>query len=467
MANIGVPAVVYYGDMWPIMATSLECLAKWSKEGMLEPWLATSWEYDAKADTLTIHLRKGVKFQDGTDFNAEAVKWNVETYKALEGTTYYANIESIDVIDDYTVRFNYSKFLETNMMDLWTMMISPTAFETHGQEWAESHPVGTGAFKFVSWKKGALVKFERFDDYWGGKPHLDGVEWVNFKEAMVEKASLLAGEIDAYITVSPKDAKELEPTGKFVLVQAPGDLQFLMTDASNEDSPFSKLKVRQALSYAIDRQAICDAIGHGYWKPAMQYAIPGRWHYNPDVVGYPYNPEKARQLLKEAGYPEGFETTLNRTIQPPERVTLITAIQGYLADVGIHASINLVEFPQFGLWWMKGGWSGALNAWMACATHEEMNNWRERFDAEAPVLTSGLRPKELEDLVTQALEEPDFETRKALVHQINKGDIDKYCITTYIAETTALFIKYPYVHDTGFYVTDRYQWTPVDAWLSR
>ena len=157
-------------------------------------------------------------------------------------------------------------------------MVSPAAYEKYGRDWLEKHSVGTGPFKFVSWEKDVSMKFERFDDYWQeGKPYLDAFELVVIADPMVAAASFMAGEVDVLADVSPKDARDIEVMGKYGISMSSAALSSVLTDYANPDSIFTDIRLRRAIEYAIDKQAICDTIGYGYWEPLNQGARPGCW----------------------------------------------------------------------------------------------------------------------------------------------------------------------------------------------
>jgi peptide/nickel transport system substrate-binding protein len=175
-ASIGWPA-----KMLPVVSMrqaspTVEPLFRTDNTGKPAPWLATGFTNDVVAKTLTLTLRKGIKFHDGTDFNAEAVKWNLDQCMSAKssGTEMF---KSIDVIDDYTVRIHLSDWDSTltgNLAQPLGMMISPTAYKKNGQEWCAKNPVGTGPFQFVSWEKDVRTISKKFDGYWQkGKPYLD------------------------------------------------------------------------------------------------------------------------------------------------------------------------------------------------------------------------------------------------------------------------------------------------------
>ena len=152
---------------------ALEVLGRYDEQGIMTPWLAESWDEDASAMTFTIKLRKGVKFHDGTDFNAEAVKWNWQRFIDSKDEA-VAAVKSIDIVDTYTIRANLStwdNYITYNLCNYAGIMVSPTAWETNGSDWGEKNPVGTGPFQFVSWERDQSVKYKKFDGYWQkGKP---------------------------------------------------------------------------------------------------------------------------------------------------------------------------------------------------------------------------------------------------------------------------------------------------------
>ena len=461
------------GDPDPILYTVIECFARWGAGGEFVPWLATSWEEDAEAKTITVHLREGVKFHDGSDFDAEAAKWSLDYLLSdlVRGHgAFIAALESTEVIDDYTIRVHIEPYQTTTLQQvLRHKFVSPTAYEKNGMEWAELNPVGTGPFKFVSWKRNVNIKFERFDDYWGGKPYLDTVEWIEYKDSMVLMASFLAGEVDAVIMVDPKDATEIAEYGKFTVQTCPGELQVFLPDGDHDYSVWSNLLVRQAGNYAIDRQAICDAVGYGYWRPAFQHSIgPEHWSYNPDVEGYPYNPEKARELLAEAGYPDGFKTTLYRESVPLSEVLAATAVQGYLNAVGIDTHLELLEHARFAEIAAGGGWeNGIASFWIKTSSPGILNNQNVFYHEGSIYFPSALKPKEYTDLLAKTVQEADFEKRKAMVWELQYLMVDKYAFAVQIYQTTSIAVKYPELHGDGLYEITRMQWIPETAWLSK
>ena len=180
--NVGIPWDTNTQSWWAIEYLYAEPLIVYTRQGTVEPWLATSWTVDSTSanPSITFSLRKGVKFQDGTDFNADAVKWQLDKVISIAAANAGA-WKSVDVVDPYTVKLNLKSFQNSIWQDLSglnanSFFISPTQYKTKGEDYARQHPVGTGPFQVTSFSKDQYIKTARYDGYWGGKPYLDGVD---------------------------------------------------------------------------------------------------------------------------------------------------------------------------------------------------------------------------------------------------------------------------------------------------
>jgi peptide/nickel transport system substrate-binding protein len=328
-----------------------EGLLKTNEAEELKPWLATSWEISPDGKTITLELLENVKFQDGTDFDAEAVKYNLEAVYAanLQGTAFMANVDSYEVTGKYTIRIHLKDvdylFLNRIASGALGLMASPTALQkpTTPETIAQVHSVGTGPFLFDSWERDTYVKYKKWDDYRDStKPYLDYIIINNTADLTVSEIALEAGEIDAVENIDPVDAVRLGDLG-FTLYQP--NLYFLhsiIPSGANPDSPFAKKEVRLALEYAIDKRTIAEGVGMGYYEALNQLATAKDPWYNPDLAFREYDPAKARQLLADAGYPTGFDTTLVTDVMA--RRDTLTAIQTYLNDVGIRTELEILDF---------------------------------------------------------------------------------------------------------------------------
>jgi peptide/nickel transport system substrate-binding protein len=469
IANLGYPPIV---QQWPELryaSPCLESLTRLDETGIAIPWLAESWEVAKDLRSITFKLRKGVKFHDGTDFNATAAKWNMDNWIA-SGRAQLKEVTSVDILDDYTVKFNFSEFSNIFWVDLSTFagtMISPTAYEKNGEDWVSKHPVGTGPFKFVSWERDVRLVYERFDDYWQeGKPYLDGIEWVFIAEPLTALAAYLAGEAEV-IPLSPKDVADVEKKGHKIVISEMESLRGIAFDAGQyPDGPFGDIRVRQAVCHAINTQEIVDTIGMGYWQVTNQIARPGMWAYNPDVVGYPYNPDKARKLLAEAGYPNGFKTKLGLLDLGPEMVLGFTAAQAFLKEVGIEAELDVMDRGRYNQHNAGGaGYEGMFSLTNGLAAGE-LRLLQNAYSGWTPFWSMMLHPPEYQKVLQEAIVAPDFETMKAKVHQAEKMIVDEYCMAFPFWLHGSIYAMSPKLHD--FTLSQAGGTTTAhEAWLSK
>jgi peptide/nickel transport system substrate-binding protein len=346
-----------------------------SAKGEITPWLAESYKVADDLKSITLTLKKGVKFHDGTDFNAKAAKWNMDNVLATKSQPTWL---SIDVIDDYTIKLNLSQWTNTVLTGLsggTTYMVSPTAFEKNGKDWMRSNPVGTGPFKFVSFQRDVNYKTIKNPDYWNkGKPYLDAVELIYAADQMTQKALILSGSIDVLQVEPGMVASELQTAGLNMAMSVTSTF-CMLPDTTHADSPFANQKVREALEYAIDREAIAKAFSYGYWQAPYQIPAPSSAAYNPNfTMARKFDLAKAKQLLSEAGYPNGFNATL-LVIPVGMNKDIPLAIQANLSKINIKLEVSvpaiipkflqdsntihnaLLLEPIFG----GGNWNGALS----------------------------------------------------------------------------------------------------------
>ena len=357
MSNLGYPREMGSNEpgWWS------EALAEKSDlYGNLTPLLAESWEEDYEAKTFTVHLRKGVKFHDGTDFNAEAAKWNYEEKIAGKTFALWQRVTSIDVIDDYTLRFTLSDY-PYDVKDIILTEVkfySPTAIETNGRDWALMNETGTGPFTVVDVQPDVSITMDRFDDYWQeGYPYLDRIIYKTIGDALVAQALMENGEADEWASPSdPTIFVEMEKKGFIARYTGRplNSLQWFLYPENKPDSIFNDIKIRQAVACALDTEGIALAIGKGIYDPLNQLVYKGLYCYNPDFHDNDYNLDKARQLLEEAGYPDGFETSL--TYEPGEKDDA-AAIADCLGKVGIEVELNMVNMGSY-FQIIMTGWDG-------------------------------------------------------------------------------------------------------------
>ena len=282
----------------------------------IKPWLAASFSTSPDGKAITLKLRKGVKFTDGTDFNADAVKFNLDLdlKNNITGSAVLKKITSYDIPDPYTITLNLSSPDATLLLTLAQqnegLMASPTAQQkpTTPENITQLHMVGTGPFIYDNWQRDNYIQFKANPNYWQkGKPYLDGLRW-NFIPDMT--ASLLAfrsGQANAMITLEPNDALNLRKEGFYVGSCILKMIHNVVPDGANPDSPFAKLEVRQALEYAINKNDIL-TLGSNFFELSNQFAKPADGYFDSTITPRSFDPAKAKQLLAAAGYPNGVPT---------------------------------------------------------------------------------------------------------------------------------------------------------------
>ncbi len=274
----------------------------------LKPGLAKSWEFKNDGKQVVLSLEEGVMFHDGTPFNAEAVKWNLDTRldpdagssqrKQLEGV-----IDSVEVVDEYTVAINMSEPyppLLALFADRAGLMASPAAAEKYGED-VGSNPVGTGPFKFEEWTRGNELSVVRNDDFWQeGMPYLDRVEFNNISTNVIGIQRMTIDEIDYIGHLTPLDTKLAEASPDIKLVQSNGG-QWYSLQMNYGQEPYDNAQLRQAIAYGIDRDRINEILWEGMGSVSNGFTPEGLWWTPSDLPDYSYDPEKARQILEEAG----------------------------------------------------------------------------------------------------------------------------------------------------------------------
>lgn len=347
----------------------------------VEPALAESWEISDDGTTYTFSLREGVSFHDGSPFNAEAVVFNFERMLNEEHpfhdtgpfplAFFFSAVDSVTALDDTTVEFTlnepYAPFL-SNLAYPTGLIVSPAAVEEHGTDFGRK-PSGTGPFRFEAWESNARVVVSGNADYWGGAPALEAVVFRPITDANTRVAEMLAGGIDLMVEVPPDALGQFGGDERFSIYEQAGPhLWFLILNT--KEGPFADKAMRQAVNYAIDKQALVENVLQGTAEIAAGPTPPAfAWAYNEALEPYPYDPDKARELIQQAGH-ENAELTFFVTeggsgmLDP---VAMGTAIQADLAEVGLTVNIETYEWNTFlgkvnpGL---EGGADMAQMAWM-------------------------------------------------------------------------------------------------------
>jgi peptide/nickel transport system substrate-binding protein len=453
-------------------APAVETLFRFDKSGKPVPYLVSSFKVDAKKMMLTLTLKKGIKFHDGTDFDAEAVKWNLDQCRSAK-TAGTEKFKSIDVINHDTVRINLTEWDNTVISNLALtvgMIISPTAYKTNGEEWCAKNPIGTGPFQFVSWDKDTRTVYKKFPGYWQkGIPYLDGIIWMPILDNFTRTSALRAGETDLILFTTGKDVADLEKSGFVVKRQKVGSGTISITfDSANPTSPFAQLKVRQAAQHAIDGTGLNKAIYFGEVEPANQWTYKGHWAYDQTIKGYPYDPARAKKLLAEAGYPNGFKTKLTH-LTSPDNDKLYQAVQGYLQAVGIDAQLEPVQSGRYDTIYVQGAaWDGIVEVSPASANPDLTSVMAMRYRKGTKNYTQTLLPDDFVKAIQDSINARDFNSKRKSIQEALRLMSDKYCLNAFLVGRGQFAIGRATVHDHGFMTTPAAgQWTPELAWLEQ
>lgn len=280
-----------------------------------------------------------VKYHDGTDFNAESVQKDL-SYLIPPKSNILSGVASVDAVDEYTIALNLTNYNNLILYQLASAyecyMFSPTALEKNGEDWMKTNPVGTGPFAFDSFEPDSYVKLVKNTSYWGDEPPLDTITFQVCSEAATQQLSFENGEVNGIFDASANVTSTLRNKGANVKVAA-GAIYALCFDRDTNPA-LADVRVREAIEYAIDKEAICGGPGYGLYIPAYQVVPSDNAAYNQSCAPRKYDPEKAKQLLAEAGYADGL--TLDMFVLETYWKEGPVAVQAYLKDVGITLNLN-------------------------------------------------------------------------------------------------------------------------------
>ncbi|MFO8059236.1 MAG: ABC transporter substrate-binding protein [Bacillota bacterium] len=313
----------------------------------LVPAIAEDWEA-IDDTTVRFYIREGIKFHDGSELTAEDVAFSIDRLidpDTASPAAYLLNvIEDITVDDEHTVTFTLQKPYAPTLYHFThpsSSIVSKARVEAEGEDHFEE-PMGTGVFKFESYSRGDRVVLVRNEDYWDGAPKPERVTIRIIPEDSTQVAEIEAGGVHVAFNIPTHEVARLEETPDVYIVESLGyGIVGLVLNLQRE--PLENVKVRQALNYAIDRTSIVEDVDSGFGQPASQLLAPTVFGHHPDLEPYPYDPDKSRELLAEAGYPDGFEASI--LVWNMDRyVRFAEVIQAQFADVGVDVELDVIEF---------------------------------------------------------------------------------------------------------------------------
>ena len=383
------PQTVENNESGFVMSTIYDSIVNY-KPGSSDvgPGLAESWTISPDGKVYTFKMRHNVTFQDGTPMNARTVaqdvdrainpsnpcyvlaRKDVDTYDDFTfGSVKGGTVVKMDVVDDYTLRFTLPQpnapFI-TSVAMVWQGIMSPAATKQYNCD-AGQHPVGTGPFKFVEAVRNDHITLDANASYWGGRPKVDRIIFQIVPESATRMLQLERNQVQILADVPPSDYARVTGNKDLKLYTAPG-LTILGVAMSNDLGPFKDVRVRQAMNYAVDKDALNKGL-YGGATTASQGMPPVLWGYNKTVQAYPYDVAKAKQLLTEAGFASGFTTQMMvypnpRGYNPIGGAKLGEAVQGYLAKVGVNVKITQYEWGAYLDTYRHTPWEGfAISGW--------------------------------------------------------------------------------------------------------
>ncbi|MEH7123747.1 ABC transporter substrate-binding protein [Bacillus sp. JJ1773] len=320
-----------------------------SETGEIVPHLATSYE-NPDDNTWIFELREGVKFHDGTLFNAEAVKYTFEQLvdpdTAAPGAHYLKFMEGIEVVDEYTVKMTTNK---PNADVLPVLALSTLAIispESDQNQNLMEKPVGTGPFKFESWTRGDRVVMTKNENYWGDEPKLDKLTFVTVPNASTALSMLETGDADVVATVEVENISRVESMKNAKLFQTEGSGSYFFT-FNMEKEPMNDFEFRKAVAMGIDAKSFVNQLGgNGFYSPTL--FGPAVTYYDESVLGneYEYDPEAARKIIEEKGYDQ-YELTLYTTSDRQAYKRMAEVTQAQLSEIGLNTKIEMMEWGTF------------------------------------------------------------------------------------------------------------------------
>ncbi|MBV8769216.1 MAG: ABC transporter substrate-binding protein [Hyphomicrobiales bacterium] len=429
-----------------VMATVYDGLTHY-KTGTTEvgPGLAEKWDISPDGLTYTFHLRKGVTFQDGTPFNAKAYVqgidrllnkqspdsiFNTGPVESMIDFT-YEDVASYRAVDDDTVEFKLKQpsaaFLASLAM-VWNGVVSPTAVTKYGKDF-RNHPVGSGPFIFKDWRQRDQVSLDANPNYWGGKPKVDHLVFKEYPDPQAALLALKRGDIQILGDVSTQLVPAMRGDPNIQIVTQPG-LAISGVGLPCDVPPFNDKRVRQALNHAVDVDAIDKSLFQGLAVPMTSPLPESQWGFDKSVQGYKYDPDMAKKMLADAGVKLPLKVEFLTYNSPrgynPAGPDLATAIQGYLAKVGVEADVRKVDMGANLATIRSGKYQGIFMVGWTGDNGDPDNFVGELFNSSRIPVTNTPRYKnpEVDKLLDQAARESDPQKRLALYSDIQKKIVD-------------------------------------------
>jgi ABC-type transport system substrate-binding protein len=449
------PTNLGYPPGGSVQVMTLERLGVTDVNAEQQPHLFESYDFDPVGKTLTWHLKKGVIFSDGTDFDAEALKWNYKAYTEGGRMNHSKSIDSYEVLDKYTLKMNLNDVNNQMVFDwAFVAMMSPRA------DWCRQNAVTTGAFVVKEFIRDSRLLFEKnpkYRDAGKGLPYLDGIDYIVVPDYMVASGMMETKQADIWETTA-QYALELEKKGLKVRWQKAGVMTVLLLNSADPNSPFSNKKVREAVEYAMDRPKMASMLGFGTYEPATHMQVSGLPGYNKGFDPRPYNPEKARALLKEAGFPS-IKTKMMIASNYQDASVFVKA---NLEAIGIQVDIDLADSARYREAWNSGfeglflGGSGVAPNGHSILTHygPTPQTFRTKVIYKSPEFLAAC------DKMLHAYTKDEMNAQAQATYKQASDDV----VAVPLYFTKPAIVYQPWVHSTAG-LTSVSDYVPTEDWM--
>lgn len=424
------PALVDDGESAKVMSNIYEGLLKYNKDSTkVAPSLAKSWDVSPDGLSYTFHLQEGVKFQDGTDFNADAVKVNIDrqlppqvTKDMAYASFVYGSVKNVEVVDKNTVKINLKSpstpFLSNLAMIMAAPMISPKALKDNNNN-VNQAPVGTGPYKFVKWDKDQDIVLVRNDQYWGTKALTKNVIFKFIKDNSARVVALNNGEADVIDGIDATVVKQITGAGNKIF-KAPGmNINYMAYNTSRK--PFNDQKLRAAISQAINVPELVKSLYQGYSEPATSILPTFMDGYDKSISQVAYDPDAAAKTLKAAGLTSVHMITYTnpRPYNAATGQVLAEAIQGYLSKVGVTVKMDSYDWTTYKQKLKAGDYDIAFYGWTG--DNGDPDNFMNLLADDDPTMNIALyKNDQFNSLIAKGLATPAGDARNAIYTQLEK-----------------------------------------------
>ena len=460
------------GD-WPVMDPILEQLGRYTMEGITEPWLAESFNSDPNTNTCTIKLRANVFFTDGSSCDADAVAWNFQKYIDNGKGSEIGAPKSIETPDNLTVVIHYDGWAN-NWPDVLGQVhiMSKKAYMDHGEDWCTTNAVGTGPFMVDQYIPNTRLILKKNPNYRiKGLPYLDQLIEEFITDVNTQVSAFMNNEVAFVGGTNPVIATRLEAAGfKNVAGQSPAfaNIYHFLPSSKDPNAPTSNLQVRKAIMHCIDWDSVAKALTNGRGIALNQFGIKGAVSYNDDVKFYDYDPALAKKMLADAGYPNGFSTTIYGTAGIDGHEAIAVALQACLKEIGITTNIEMLDPAAM----TQRQVNEALNCFIVNVGSSMMDftsNYIRLYSSEG-IKNHGqmVQPPDYVQALFGARAAKTFTEKKSLLQSAAQKLTEEYVMVVPLAASFAVCYVQDYAHDLGFYAFgDQTIWTPEKAWNSK